>query len=298
VNPKLKGYLQLARPANLPTSAADIVAGASLAGAFVAIQGSNWSAVPWLDFLVLLSSSVLLYAAGVILNDVFDLPIDRVERPERPLPSGLIAVKAASFFGASLMSIGVALAFLVHALAGSLALALALAIVLYDALAKKHGFFGPLVMGICRGLNLLLGMSILGMVENWWFALVPVVYIFAITLISRGEVFGKNKLQIVVAGIMYATVVVSLLWVANCQGNLWYVLPFALLFTGFVYLPLFRAYAQNSPTNIKKAVIAGVMGVVLLASVWCAAAGVWQMALLVLLLLPLSKFLAKQFAVT
>jgi len=288
----------LARPANLPTSAADIVAGASLAGAFVAIQGSNWSAVPWLDFLVLLSSSVLLYAAGVILNDVFDLPIDRVERPERPLPSGLIAVKAASFFGASLMAIGVALAFLVHALAGSLALALALAILLYDALAKKHGFFGPLVMGICRGLNLLLGMSVLGMVENRWFALVPVVYIFAITLISRGEVFGKNKLQIVVAGIMYATVVVSLLWVANGQGNLWYVLPFALLFTGFVYLPLFRAYSQNSPTNIKKAVIAGVMGVVLLASVWCAAAGVWQMALLVLLLLPLSKFLAKQFAVT
>lgn len=288
----------MARPANLPTSAADIVAGASLAGAFVAIQGSNWSAVPWLDFLVLLCSSVLLYAAGVILNDVFDLPIDRVERPERPLPSGLIAVKAASLFGASLMFIGVALAFLVHPLAGSLALALALAILLYDALAKKHGFFGPLVMGICRGLNLLLGMSILGAVENWWFALVPVVYIFAITLISRGEVFGKNKLQIVVAGIMYATVVVSLLWVANGQGNLWYVLPFALLFAGFVYLPLFRAFSQNSPTNIKKAVIAGVMGVVLLASVWCAAAGVWQMALLVLLLLPLSKFLAKRFAVT
>ena len=32
-----------------------------------------------------------IYAAGIVLNDVFDYEIDRVERPGRPLPSGRVS---------------------------------------------------------------------------------------------------------------------------------------------------------------------------------------------------------------
>lgn len=69
-------------------------------------------------------------------------------------------------------------------------------------------------MGICRGLNLVLGMSVLGDFTYVWLAIIPVVYIFAITLISRGEVHGDNKGHIVLAGILYSLVIAAILGVS------------------------------------------------------------------------------------
>src|SRR5690606_20787053 len=145
------------RPPNLPTAAADIMAGAAIAGVFA----TNWSLIPQetlVDLIVLMLASVFLYAGGVVLNDVFDLKIDKVERPERPIPSGVVSLKTASLFGGSLLVLGIVLSFLCHFYAGLASLGLAGAIVLYDALAKHHVIFGPLIMGLCRGLNLFLGM--------------------------------------------------------------------------------------------------------------------------------------------
>ncbi len=43
----------------------------------------------------LVAASTLLYASGVVLNDVFDLRRDARERPERPLPSRRVSLPAA-----------------------------------------------------------------------------------------------------------------------------------------------------------------------------------------------------------
>ena len=48
--------------------------------------------VPPLAVLLLVAASVFLYLAGMVLNDVYDVEIDRRERPDRPLPSGRIPV--------------------------------------------------------------------------------------------------------------------------------------------------------------------------------------------------------------
>ena len=295
----LKGYLQLARPANLPTAMADIVGGAAISGFFI-LQANAYfpSVVAIVPLVFLLISSVCLYGGGVILNDVFDYKLDSIERPERPLPSGLIKVKNAAIYGSGTLSIGVLFAFLVSALSGFIALGIVISVLLYDGIAKKHGFFGPLAMGVCRGLNLLLGISIIGQLSNLGYALIPIGYIFAITLISRGEVHGKNKKHIIAASLIYITVLIILLTRAWKTQFIIETLPFLLGFGYFILQPLFRAFANNTPKNIKGAVIAGVMGVVLLNAVWAATAGLWVVSLFILLLLPLSKFLSKQFAVT
>lgn len=215
MNKVLLGYARLARPANLPTAAADIFAGTAIGGLYLEqnlleVQSSEWG----LSFLFLVLSSVFLYAGGVILNDVFDYRLDKIERPERPIPSGVVPLVSASIYGFSVLLMGIGFAFLVSLLSGLIAVALSLSILLYDGLAKKHGFFGPLVMGICRGLNLVLGMSVLGDFTYVWLAIIPVVYIFAITLISRGEVHGDNKGHIVLAGILYSLVIAAILGVS------------------------------------------------------------------------------------
>lgn len=300
MNQKLLGYLRLARPANLPTAAADILTGVAIAGVFSdTVQGDLFESVPIPDILYLVFASIFLYAGGVILNDVFDYDVDRVERPERPIPSGLIPLKSAALYGGLILVSGVVLAFLAHNLSGWIATALAACIVIYDAIAKRHGFFGPLAMGACRGLNLILGMSVLGTLGLWWMAAIPIIYIFAITLISRGEVHGKNKNHIVLAGILYATVIFAVLSVAYLYtDSVLFPLLFLALFAILVFRPLTKAYSENSPQNIKIAVMAGVLSLVVLDASIAVSFSTWWYGLLILALLPVSLALSKLFAVT
>lgn len=300
MNQKLLGYARLARPANLPTAAADILAGVAVAGVFSNADNAIFlSGIPSIDILFLVFASVFLYAGGVILNDVFDYKIDAVERPERPIPSGLVPLNSAAIYGGAVLSMGIVLAFFVHNLSGWVAIALAVAIIFYDAIAKKYDFFGPLSMGVCRGINLILGMSVLGTLGYWWMAAIPVVYIFAITLISRGEVHGENKNHIVLAGVLYATVIFAVLSLAFVYTDtIVFPLLFLVLFSILVFRPLIKAHSENSPQNIKKAVMAGVLSLVVLDASIAVSFSTWWYGLLILALLPVSKALSKLFAVT
>ncbi|MEZ4969103.1 MAG: UbiA-like protein EboC [Flavobacteriaceae bacterium] len=212
MDPVLKGYLRLTRPANLPTAAADVLAGAAISGIFVGLSlNADGNTSKMWNIVLLVFSSVFLYAAGVVLNDVFDHKLDKTERPERPIPSGLVSVRSAAIFGGVLMNLGVLFSFLVGTVSGMVAVTLGLSILLYDAFGKHHSFLGPLNMGICRGLNLLLGITIIGNFSHWQFFIFPVLYIAAITLISRGEVHGNNKGHIVLAGALYSSVILGIL---------------------------------------------------------------------------------------
>ena len=83
-------FLQLIRLPNVVTAAADSLAG------WLLVTGSLSAPGRWLP---LLAASMLLYASGTILNDVFDFEIDRVERPGRPLPSGRVSRRIAAWLG-------------------------------------------------------------------------------------------------------------------------------------------------------------------------------------------------------
>ena len=132
------------------TAAADSLAGWLLATGRLA-EPARW--------LPLTAASMVLYASGTALNDVFDVEIDRAERPGRPLPSGRVSDKTAAWLGGLGLLIGPALALasgsVASAYRGSDPRALYPG---YNA-GLKHTWLGPLFMGACRGLNLLLGMS-------------------------------------------------------------------------------------------------------------------------------------------
>src|SRR5262245_6959520 len=87
---KITAYLQLIRMPNVLTAAADSLAGWLLVGGSLAAPG-RW--VP------LVLASMVLYASGTALNDVFDLEVDRAERPGRPLPSGRASARLAAWMG-------------------------------------------------------------------------------------------------------------------------------------------------------------------------------------------------------
>lgn len=286
------------RPANLPTAGADILAGAAIAGA-LSTQSAFTLNTAFSDLVFLFFASVTLYAGGVVLNDFFDADLDTIERPERAIPSGLVSKQEALIFGLFWLLLGVFLAYQVNQTAVIIATVLAFTIVLYDALAKRNAFTGALTMGVCRGLNLLLGMSILGALNAWPLAGIPVLYIFAITLISQGEVHGGNKHHLMYAGILYVSVILIVLYVVNAQESLNGITMGTLaLFAFAILIPLYKAYRSAEPCLIKKAVIAGVLSIILLDVIFVASFGHISYAFFVLLLLPISIGLGSLFKVT
>ncbi len=287
------------RLANIVTAISDILAGIAIAGY---ITQTDWK---WQPILLLVLSTIGLYGGGVVFNDVFDAELDKVERPERPIPNGLISKGAAALLATLLLLLGIVAAALVRpeglfSASGLLAIATAIAAVVYDKWGKHHSFLGPLNMGLCRGLNLLLGISILPQVlpQHWFLSLVPIIYIAAITMVSRGEVHGGKQSTLYGAVALYGIVILSILYTAFANHQPLYALAFLILLSIMIFPPLVRAIREPKGPLIGKAVKAGVIALIVMNAAWAAAFGAIYFALGILLLLPLSLWLAKLFAVT
>ncbi len=290
---KMSGYFQLMRPANLVTAVADVLAGVTIAGALTMPDAG-------LSIALLCISTIGLYGGGVVFNDVFDAELDKKERPERPIPSGRVPVERAILLGLLLLAVGIGAAFAVHGLAGMLAVLISVAALVYDKWGKHHPIAGPVNMGICRGLNLLLGISILPAVfyEQAYLGIIPVIYIAAVTTISRGEVHGSDRRPLYLSAGMYVSVLFFILAFAASRGQMIPATVLTVLLAWMIGKPLLRAIGRPEGPLIGKAVKAGVVALIVLNATWAAAAGSLPMAIIILTLLPLSLILAKTFAVT
>ncbi|MSR58599.1 MAG: hypothetical protein EXS05_13255 [Planctomycetaceae bacterium] len=196
---KLLTYLQLCRLAAVFTAMADIFLGFLL---------TKPELSPGRDFGLLLTASSGLYLAGMVFNDVFDRQVDASERPNRPIPSGRVSLNAAVTFGGVLMMIGVGAAALVGLQSAFVAALLVMAIFLYDGLLKST-LPGPLAMGACRFLNVMLGASTsidpaagVPTVASVWalpqlhVALALGVYIVGVTWFARREATISSRFQL------------------------------------------------------------------------------------------------------
>jgi 4-hydroxybenzoate polyprenyltransferase len=288
----LGAYLELLRPPNVTTAVGDVLAGFAVAG-----LGRPWI-LPWL-----LASTVCLYAGGVVLNDVFDLEIDRVERPERPIPSGRVTRQRAAILGSVLLGSGVAFAFAGRPAAGMVAAATAACILLYDAWGKRQTWVGPVNMGMCRAGNLMLGVAAAPEALSWAWPLgaLPLLYITAVTTVSRGAVHGGKRAAVSFALISLLFVVLALLWL-SAGGAGRGVSPAGLVLTALLSVRLLPPYLDvwRSPAadRIRQAVRTGVLSLVLLDAVIGAvyATAIYSAAILVTALT--AGWLARRFAVT
>lgn len=286
----LRGGLRLVRPANLPSAAADALAGAAIVG----------SVAP-AEYAVLASASMLLYAGGVALNDVFDADVDAAERPERPIPSGAISLQSGFGLAAILMACGIGAAFAVSTAAGLVATSVAYAAVVYDRWAKHNPLWGPLVMGACRALNLMLGMAaaplLLPSYAAW--ALVPLLYVGALTALSRGENAGAAPRSAAVAlaaalGAMAALAAFGFTGPGRWGDGL----PFVLVFGAMVLPAFWRARREPRPGVVRAAVTAGVLAITAMDAAWIGYRSGTAWGAAVLALWGISFALRKRFAVT
>jgi hypothetical protein len=180
VRPSAAGaWLQLARISNTPT-----VVSNSIAGAVLATAAADAGTVA-----VVAAAMALFYTAGMILNDVLDYEVDRVQRPERPLPSGVVGRNAAVVAVVALFAAGEALLALTGLEPFLAGLGLIALIVLYDAWHKGNAL-SPVLMGGCRALvYVIAALAVAGAVELevWTAAVVLLLYIVGLTQVAKAE---------------------------------------------------------------------------------------------------------------
>ena len=303
-----RAYFELFRLPNLPTAMADVLMGFLVTHA---------AAEPLTALFSLLAASSLLYTAGMVLNDVYDLEIDRRERPERPLPSGRIDPALARILGYELLLAGVAFGWLGGWLAGTyatgiVATALAAAVVFYDAWLKRTPL-GPVGMGTCRLLNVFLGMSAAAVplaATHWMIAAGIGTYIAGVTWFARTEATMSRRVPLALATLVIAAGVALLAWFPAwtlataadfvrprfAEGPHWTLL---LVTLGLLILwrPV-RAVFQPVPSHVQTAVKQCILSLIVLdAAVTYAFHGMsWSVVILVLLLPALA--LGRWFAST
>lgn len=161
-------------------------------------------------------------------------------------------------------------------LAGGLVSAiLAGCILAYDA-GLKHTALGPAVMGSCRGLNLLLGMTHapeLGGPMAWFAAASYGLYVAGITIISRSETRGEDRRGLVTGLTFQNLALLGLAAVAMAHRRFPQPVPSrplipleGLLVLGLVAMVLNQAGAtaiqQPTPRSFQKAVKTGILSLV------------------------------------
>ena len=282
--------LTMARPANIVTAHADVLAG------YAAAQTVQLS-----HLVLLLIATTGLYGGGIVWNDVCDAPQDASERPERPIPRGTVSGTQAAVFGGFLLLGGVVSAFYASKASGVVALATALAALLYDSLAKRQAILGPLNMGVCRGLNFSLGLSVSphALSSRWPIALIATFYIAGITALSRSEVRGGERGAAVVSTLwLTGALLMAFLMFTSIAPHPYWGLPFFALLLYRIFPALRRATKTLRASDIRLAVKAGVLSLIVLnACIAANFAGFLYAAALLLLYIPAAR-LARWFAVT
>jgi 4-hydroxybenzoate polyprenyltransferase len=279
---RLRAYAQLVRLPNVFTAFADIALGT------LATRPGPLSAG------ALFLASGCFYCGGMALNDYFDIEQDRRERPARPIPSGRVPVAHAARVGALLLGLGLLFAIAAglksappNLLPAQLSPFLMVAIVAYDARLKRT-WLGPLGMGACRFLNVLLAFSLAGWsMLGLYAAAVVGIYIVGVTWFARTEARQSSRPSLIGASIVILVALLLALpagqFTSEVLGKSLYL--YLLVGLGFwVGIPIWQALQQPVPARVQKAVKRCIFGLVLLDTVLAVAlAGVAGLGILLLL---------------
>jgi 4-hydroxybenzoate polyprenyltransferase len=299
----IKTWLTLLRVPNLLT-----VPGDPLAGAFLAAAGSA-AAMAWSPVFKCVLASLSLYSSGLLANDYFDREEDRRERSFRPIPSG--AAQPRSVLITAILFSMAANAFAAEAGKGPLLIAMLLTVAVwaYNLGVKRLPFAGPLLMGTCRGLSLLLGAAACTAtpaVTPWLAAGLITAYIAIVTSIARDETHVKQTrpvslfipATIVLAGLAGLAFVrwdgVVPVLTPHASGLALGISAMAVVWTGVWSGQL---AGRPSPLTVQRTVGGLLRGLILIQAALCATTGpIGEVgALAILLAFPIAGWLGKWF---
>jgi geranylgeranylglycerol-phosphate geranylgeranyltransferase len=115
---------------------------------------------PVIDALKVALVVFLVTGAGNAINDYFDIEIDRINKPQRPIPSGKIGLRTALYFSLALFFAGTVLALSINLICGTIALVNSLLLIYYASTLKRTPLLGNIAVGYLTGSTFLFGGAV------------------------------------------------------------------------------------------------------------------------------------------
>ena len=206
---RISGFVALTRPVNGLIAFLSILLGAAVTG----------TVHPLWRVLLAGVSGALVGAGGNAINDAYDVEIDRVNKPWRPIPSGRVSRREAFGFALALLGAGVLVALAIGWAAVLVAVVASLFLVLYSARLKRTVLWGNLSVSLVSALAFIYGGLAVRRVKE---ALIPAGFAFLFHLGRevvkdvedlRGDRAGAARTLPVVHGVRAAQVFVTLVFV-------------------------------------------------------------------------------------
>lgn len=152
----VKAYIQLTRPLNLLIAFLSIFMGGFVTGTIH----------PVIKLLLACLSGTLIAAGANAVNDYFDLEIDRVNKPSRPLPRGAISPGKAHTFALILFGVGVVLGATIHVTGLVIALGSFCLLYFYSFCLKRTPVWGNVTVAFVSGLAFVYGGLAVGRIGS------------------------------------------------------------------------------------------------------------------------------------
>lgn len=125
----MKDYLTILRPINCSMASIAVIIGGYISGADI------------YHAIIASISAFLITAAGNVINDIFDINIDRINKPYKPLVKGTIGIKFAWYYSSMLFISGILLSFVLKIYNVAMAIINSLLLIIYSYKIKRIGGF-------------------------------------------------------------------------------------------------------------------------------------------------------------
>jgi len=144
------GYVKLMRPVNcLMTSVAVFIGGLLVSAA---------APFPWLDRIAIaMGAAFMIAGAGNAINDYLDVDADKINRPRRPIPSGMVYKRSALVFSITLFLIGITLAGIINWVTFAIAILNSFILIIYSTHLQNKMFMGNVAISYLVASGFLFG---------------------------------------------------------------------------------------------------------------------------------------------
>ena len=179
---RISGFFSITRPMN------SCVAGLAAIVAYLIDTGKVIPEILLLFFIV-----ALITAAGNVINDYFDVKIDVINRPDRPIPSGAVTRAGALGFAMTLFLAGILMSFFTNTLCIGIAVINSLMLIAYAGKLKGIPLLGNIAVAYLSASIFLFGGAL-----NGWTGLVhiiPIAIIAFFAMVSRELVKDAEDIE-------------------------------------------------------------------------------------------------------
>jgi len=143
----LSAFLSIVRPLNV------FIAGLSIALAAALVEARLFCA----SVACAVISGMFITAGANVINDICDVAIDRINKPQRILPSGRMSVQTARIYTIILLACGVIFSIFANIFAALIAASCAFLVIVYSVWLKRRPLIGNLVVSLVSALAFIFG---------------------------------------------------------------------------------------------------------------------------------------------